>query len=183
MVELWCKIPDFPDYSISNFGRARNDDTDRLLTQCVNRAGVAYIGPSRNGKQYSRAVTPLVANAFLPPIEPPYRPDIFDTAINLDGNRTNNHVDNLMWRPLWFAVKYARQFHESKIDRDTLVVIMETGERLTSWEATLKYGLIHREIIRAARTQRLENKQVWPTWQTFQLSFLTHTITHSNRGL
>src|SRR3954463_11128186 len=107
-------IDGFPGYSISSYGRVRNDETDRILALTRNQHGVVQVGLMRDGLQYKRGVALLVARAFL---DPPAI-ETFDTPINLDGDRCNNHIDNLMWRPRWFAVKFHQQFdgHIPKIN-------------------------------------------------------------------
>ena len=78
----------------------------------------------RDGEQRHRSVPLLVAKAFIP--QPP---GPFDTPINLDGDRHNNHIHNLAWRPRWFAIKYNQQFrYPYKILFEAPVVELEHGE-------------------------------------------------------
>lgn len=46
MPEQWASIEDlgYPDYSISDRGRIRNDKTERILRTSVNKQGVVKIG-------------------------------------------------------------------------------------------------------------------------------------------
>lgn len=158
----WRSIPDFPGYSVSHEGFVRNDDHDRILKPTANQSGVAQVGLTRDKLQYKRGVALLVANAFLPP--PISEP--FNTPINLDGDRFNNHVDNLMWRPRWFAVKYHQQFHNGKLGFRKPIMEVNTKETFpTSWCAAVKYGLLDREIMIAT----LNRTYVWPTYQEFRL--------------
>ncbi len=101
MTEIWRPIEAFPGYSVSDHGRIRADKSGRILQLNLNQYGLVQVGLMREGVQYHRSVPLLVARAFL---EPPFEP--FDTPINLDGDRHNNHVDNLVWRPRWFAIRY-----------------------------------------------------------------------------
>ena len=123
-----------------------------------------------DGRQYARSVRRLVAECFL---EPPPSP-VFDTPINIDGDLTNNHADNLMSRPRWFAMKYMRQFHEDIRGRDTLVRDIATQEVITCWDAAVRYGLLWREICWRAGTQLEHHKRVWPTGHIFELALLTY---------
>lgn len=158
----WQPIPEFPGYSVSFEGRVRNDDTGRILAILVNQSGTANVGLSRDKEQHKRSLALLVAQAFLG--DP--NPDTFDTPINLDGDRTNCHVDNLMWRPRWFAVKYHQQFNHHR--RGILVPIREvhTGQSFpNSWDAATKFGLIDRDILLAVQNRTY----VWPTYQVFEI--------------
>lgn len=158
----WEPIPEFPGYSVSYAGAVRNDETDRILSPTINQNNVLQVGLVKEGTQYKRGVALLVARAFLPP---PF-PEAFNTPINLDGDRTNNHVDNLMWRPRWFAIQYHRQFYNGKRGFREPVVETNTGERFpSSWEAAIKYGLLDREIMIAT----LNMTYVWPTYQEFRV--------------
>lgn len=158
---MWEPIPEFPGYSVSDTGDVRNDDTGRILTPSPNQTGVAQVGLMRDKVQYKRGVALLVASAFLQPEN-----EAFNTPINLNGDRMDNHVDNLEWRPRWFAITYHRQFHNDLRGFRKPIVEINTGEEFpTSWDAATKYGLIDREIMLAA----LNRTYVWPTYQEFRL--------------
>lgn len=132
------------------------------MTQLRNQHGVTHVGLTKNRVQYRRSVTLLVATAFLAE----FYKETFDAPINLDGDRSNNRVENLVWRPRWFAVKYHQQFKDNT-RRGFLTPIRETktGEEFeSSWEAAIKYGLLDREILLAT----INNTYVWPTYQRFQ---------------
>lgn len=162
-MEVWRQIPEFPNYSVGDEGHVRNDATGRFLAKLVNQYGVVNVGLCRNGNQYKRSLPLLVAKAFIPKLA---QHSEFDTPINLDGDRLNNRVTNLMWRPYWFAVKYAQQFHNGERGFDVPIEDVMTGEQFkTSWEAAIKYGLLDREILIAT----LNRTYVWPTYQKFRV--------------
>jgi hypothetical protein len=157
----WVKIPEFSNYSINQRGEVRNDDLGHLMRITQNQAGVAMVGLTRDKIQYRRGVAHLVAEMFLDPH--PY--ETFTTPINLDGDRMNCRLENLMWRPRWFAVKYHKQF-EIKRPRQTPVVDIKTGEEFPDTrEAAVKYGLLDKEIFLAAKAKTY----VFPTFQEFRL--------------
>ena len=158
----WEIIPEFPGYSVSREGRVRNDDTGRILALTKNQHGLIQVGLMRDCNQYKRGVALLVANAFLPPSTI----EAFNTPINLDGDRTNNRVENLMWRPRWFAILYHRQFHNDLRGFREPIMEVRTKQRFpNSWEAAITFGLLDREILIAT----LNRTYVWPTYQEFRL--------------
>lgn len=158
----WAQIDDFPGYSISHDGRVRNDDTGRLMVLTRNQHGLIQVGLTRDKHQYKRSVVLLVAHAYLEPPTPP----AFNTPIQLDGDRSNCHAENLMWRPRWFAIKYRQQFYNGKRGFDEPIVEIHSEEYFkTSWDAAVKYGLLDREIFIAT----LNRTYVWPTYQEFRL--------------
>lgn len=158
----WMEIDDFPGYSVSDDGQVRNDSFGRAMSLSRNQQGQIKVGLVQNGEQHSRSVGVLVAAAFL---DPPF-PHHFNTVIHLDGDLSNNHADNLMWRPRWFAIKYHQQFHNGKRGYIVPVRDVDTGERFrTSWDAALKYGLLDREIMIATENRTY----VFPTSQRFEV--------------
>ncbi len=156
----WMPVSEFPGYSVSYEGEVRRDSSGRILSYKINQYGVIYIGLMRENKQYQRSVALLVASAFIPR---PYGP--MDTPIHLDGNRYNNHVDNLEWRPRWFAVKYNRQFKEP-YDNPILVPIVDIEndcEYKDSFDCAKTHGLLERDVVLSI----LNRTYAWPTYQQF----------------
>lgn len=76
------------NYSISSEGEVRNDKTNKLLT--VNKSGVVQM--SFDGKNVGRSVAKLVAEYFLPKTKPTDK-----YLAHIDGDMTNNNVNNLLW--------------------------------------------------------------------------------------
>lgn len=160
MKEEWRPIEGFPDYSVSNLGRIRADRTERLLALNENQFGVLQVGLMRGGVQYHRSVPLLVATAFIPkPSEP------FDTPINKNGDRTNNRVDNLLWRPRWFAIKYNRQFRHPFDNPITMRLIDLKSREISenSFECACRYGLLEQDIVLSV----INRTYTWPTYQEF----------------
>ena len=161
-MELWKPIELFEEYSVSSHGRIRSDKSGRILATNETQWGLVQVGLMRNGIQYHRSVPLLVAKAYIP-----IKPEAFDTPINLDGDRHNNHVDNLMWRPRWFAIKYNKQFrywaegHISSRIQDTKNDAISEN----SLECAKQYGLLEEDIIMSINMRTY----VWPTYQTFRV--------------
>lgn len=162
MKERWKQIENFEDYEVSNLGRIRSSKFGWILALNENQSGLIQVGLMRDGEQKHRSVPLLVAKAFIPQPSGP-----FDTPINLDGDRHNNCVDNLVWRPRWFAVKYNHQFrylYDESID--VPLEDLKTGEITIGSLATAKrYGLLEKDLILSI----LNNTYVWPTYQQFRI--------------
>ena len=159
-MEEWVPIDHFPGYSVSSYGRIRTDKTERILALNPNQFGVLQVGLMRDGEQRHRSVPLLVASAFIPPPG-----GAFDTPINLDGDRSNNRVENLTWRPRWFAIKYNQQFkHPYHQPITSPLVDLETDEvSPNSFECARRYGLLEQDLVESI----LNRTYVWPTYQTF----------------
>lgn len=160
MAEQWRTIENFPDYSVSNLGNVRTDKTGRILRLNENQFGLLQVGMMRDGTQFHRSVPLLVAKAFLP--EPP---EPFDTPINLNGDRHNNQVDNLAWRPRWFAIRYNQQFrYPYRNSIMSPIIDLKTRELSdNSLECAKKYGLLEEDLVFSI----LNRTYVWPTYQEF----------------
>ena len=143
-MEEWCPIDGFPDYSVSRAGEVCRNSSGRILAQKVNQYGVVYVGLMLDKEQKQRSVAKLVASTFIPR---PFGP--MDTPINLDGDRFNNHVNNLVWRPRWYAVHYNRQFRHPYAHPITGPIRdVETGDLYeNSWAAAVHNGLLERDIV------------------------------------
>lgn len=159
-MEQWRVIELFPEYSVSDHGRIRSDKSGRILALNENQYGLVQVGLMRNGEQRHRSVPLLVAKAFMP-----QSPGPFDTPINLDGDRHNNHIHNLAWRPRWFAIRYNRQFkYPSEYSIENPIVELATGEISdNSFECAKRYGLLEKDLVLSI----LNRTYVFPTFQEF----------------
>jgi hypothetical protein len=160
--EVWATISDVPGYSVSNHGDVMNNKTETLIKPQLTPQGIVYVPLYADSKTITRSVKVLVAKAFVAG-----ETDIFGTPINLDGDKTNNRVDNIVWRPLWFAVKYSRQFLHPYIHAEVGPVYdIATQDRYeTVYEVAVTNGLLFREVYRSC----FSSTRVFPTGQTFHI--------------
>lgn len=159
MEVVWRRIPEFPKYSVSNTGYVRNDETGRLMSELVNQAGVVNVGLTNQKVQYKRSVALLVAYTFIETRQHP----AWDCPINLDGDRHNNDIRNLMWRPRWFATKYFQQFNDEHISRTPVEDLTTEICYEDSWHAATTLGLLYKEVLESAYHQT----PVWPIHHQF----------------
>ncbi len=101
--ERWKDIPEFKGYQISDLGRVRSikrlDSAGRkrkgkMLNHGLNKNGYIYIILCKEGKQYNRRISALVAAAFLGHDRTKTR----DVISYKDGNKTNCKFNNLIIR-------------------------------------------------------------------------------------
>ena len=159
----WRPVEGFPGYSVSPLGQVMHDATGRVLQVRINQYGVPYVGLMRDGRQCIRSLPRLVASSYIP-----HPNEVFDTPINLDGERLNCAVDNLEWRPRWYAVQYGKQFEERYPNPiDAPVRNTDTGEVFPdSLTAACNYGVLEREVVLSV----LNRTPAWPAYQTFELA-------------
>jgi hypothetical protein len=157
-------IEDFPDYVIDRDGSVYNAKYNfSSVRSSHTREGAVKITLRRDGKAYTKSLARLVAKAHL---YNDFDPEIFNTPIHLDNDLSNNHVDNLAWRPRWFAVKYQSQYWLENV-RYAKPTIMDTQTKViyTSLiELCQEFGLLWFDIIDSC----IRGKTVFPTWKVFQ---------------
>lgn len=158
----WRPIDEFPGYSVNPLGQVRRNANQRLVAPRYNQYGVPYVGFMSNWRQHIRSLPRIVAVTFLPSPS-----EIFDTPIQIDGDRSNCRADNLMWRPRWYAVQFNNQFKERYENAlDEPVRCVHDGARFpNSLAAACRYGLLEREVVLSI----LRKKPAWPTYQFFDL--------------
>lgn len=144
MDEEWAAIHEFPNYIVSTHGRVANEITKRLIKPNHTTQGALKVGLIKNNQQYTRSVKLLVATAFVK-----RESEDFDTPIHVDGNQDNVRADNLMWRPRWFAWKYARQFINCDEYKQHGLYLHPKSSTLyeSIYEIGVTYGVLFKDVI------------------------------------
>lgn len=88
-LEIFKKIENYDNYSISNLGNVRNDKTGRILKTYIKPSGYEQVQLGR--KTIPQYVHRLVANAFIP--NPCNKPQVN----HINGVRGDNRAANLEW--------------------------------------------------------------------------------------
>jgi len=134
--EVWKKVEGFPNYSVSSYGKVRNDNTRKLLKAYDEGNGYFRVNLYNNGKEHGCLLHRLVAEAFLP------QPSKQHEVNHKDGNKENNVVENLEW-----VTRSENHIHRcrtlNKINaRKRAVICVETGIVYSSGsEASRSLGL------------------------------------------
>ena len=131
--EYWRTIPSFPKYSASNLGRIMNSTTGQILHMYVNPRGYLTLTLYRDRKQCPCAVHRLVAEAFLGGPHPGL------DVNHIDGDKTNNCVENLEWCTRLENVRHAVRTGIRPGPRRKGVRIIDTGEEFESIRACASY--------------------------------------------
>lgn len=90
--EIWLPVKDFEtSYEVSNTGKIRSFRTKQILKTYVINSGYKAIKFTVQTKRTSHLIHRLVAIAFLEKEESKF------FVNHKDGNKLNNHVNNLEW--------------------------------------------------------------------------------------
>lgn len=89
MSEIWKSIPEYPIYSISNYGNVkRNND---LIFGWVNKSGKKVIQINYNNIKKYFLLEKIVANLFID------NPNNYKYILHIDNDLLNNCCNNLRW--------------------------------------------------------------------------------------
>lgn len=116
-MEQWKTLTECADYMISNYGRMKSLKRGReiILKPSLTHDGYVKQALSINGKSVTFRVHRLVAKYFLPPKKEN------ETTINhKDGDKTNNHANNLEWANLSEQMQHAYKLGLKKPVRGTM---------------------------------------------------------------
>lgn len=160
-------IEEFPDYLVSEEGEVFTAWKKRRIRPSLTRDGAVKITLYKDGEPCTRSLARLVAKAHL---YNDHDPDVFDTPIHLDNDLRNNHVNNLMWRPRWFATKYQHQYWNENYRTSKVAVVDEQREEVygSVMDVCQKFGLLFIDVLESCNTGTF----VFPTWKTFR--FVQH---------
>lgn len=93
--EVWRSVIDFDWYDVSDYGRIRSwsgrKTLGRIMVPRTDRYGYLRINLRQNGRTFTKSVHSIVAEAFL------VRDEEGLQVNHIDGDKTNNSVENLEW--------------------------------------------------------------------------------------
>ena len=91
MEEIWKQIENYENYSVSTFGKVRNDTTGKILKGCKKSQGNYECHFTKDGIRKYFFIHRLIALAFIPNPEEKLEID------HIDNDPSNNKIENLRW--------------------------------------------------------------------------------------
>lgn len=89
-------------YGITEDGQVLNYKTKKFMKQRQDKDGYYRLSLTKEGKQYTRFIHRLLAEAFIP------NPKNLPLLNHKDENKQNNSLDNLEWCSQWYNLTYSR---------------------------------------------------------------------------
>jgi len=160
-MENWKEIKDFEGYEVSDNGRVRSLSTvkgmwGKVLEPLIAGRGYFRVALRKNNKPHFKSIHRLVAEYFIP--NPENKPQVN----HKDGDKSNNHKDNLEWCTYRENINHAidnglssvgERNGNSKLTKDQVLEIRDS--RLTYKELAELYG-VHKSTI-----NRIKNNKGW----------------------
>ena len=140
--EEWRKIKFLNNkYEVSSLGRIRNTLTGAIRKTPVGKRGYPVFSCNINGKNKLVTVHKCVAMEFILNSKPNNKIQVN----HIDGNKTNNCVENLEWVTCFENSMHARLTGLHKSDGDKAVLQIKNGEIIQEYksasEASRKTGV------------------------------------------
>lgn len=117
-------------YAISNYGNIKNLDTNRVLKLRPNHNG--YLKTNISTCRKIKTVFPhrLVAEAFIS------NPDNLPQVNHIDGDKTNNCIDNLEWRTAKENICHAYKKGLNKGNGKITYLLNSKGEKIKTFNSS-----------------------------------------------
>lgn len=145
-MEIWKNISGYPPYAVSDKGKVRNNNTRQILYTSVNKYGYVKVSLSRNGREITRLVHLLVAEAFG------IRQEGLEID-HIDGNKLNNALSNLR-----AVTRRENQSNPATTQKKAIIRVgrmpWESVEYPSVTEASRQLGIPHSDISACLRGKR-----------------------------
>lgn len=175
-MEIWKEIKNYEGlYEISSKGRVKSlarisgscVRKERLLKLNTTKDGYSFVSLSKDSKQKSFRIHRLVAEAFIP------NPDNKETVNHKDGDKSNNHIENLEWATREENIQHSYDLGlkkpmmgglngNAKLSKGDILFIRENykkGDRggFSSVALGKRFGVSHRVILLVASGKSYRN--------------------------
>ena len=132
--ENWKRIED-TSYEISDCGRLRRKGQRKLINGTLSIDGYVQV----NINKQLRRVHRLVAQAFIP------NPEDKELVDHIDGNRTNNHINNLRWVTAEENANNIHRLEQQRLSKEK----RETSKKIDNYlNEIFSLGVTKLELIR-----------------------------------
>lgn len=144
---MYKEVFGFENYIINNEGNVINKDTGKIKSHNNNTKGYLFVSLYKENKVKQLYVHRLVALYFIP------NPNNFETVNHIDGNKENNHVQNLEWCTLTDNIRHA---FRTGLNKKPDSCKKQVGERFSKTVINLQTGIFYASVREAAETYHIK---------------------------
>jgi hypothetical protein len=130
---MWIEVYGFPKYEVNRLGQIRNKETKQIKKPQKHKNGYRIVSlTDGDGKYHSKTIHKLVLMSFFPINEN----DILNGRCfvnHIDGDKTNNCIDNLEWVTRSENMCHAYKTGLLKPHNEVKVICLETMEIFNSY--------------------------------------------------
>ena len=157
---MYRSIKNFSQYQVNELGDVMSFNRGKILKPQLGSNGYLQVNLYKDGKLYSKLLHRLVAEAFIP------NPECKETVDHINGDKTDNRVENLRWATRKEQASFENHFgHSTEKEKARMRKVAKTNYQKNK-EAKLSYAKIkyqaNREAILAyqkERYQKLKNNE------------------------
>lgn len=132
-------------YDITEDGKCINKQTGHIKQTFISNSGYERVTLWNKGKQQKESIHRLVAIKYIK------NPNGYNVVNHKDGNKLNNHKDNLEWTTTSKNTKHAYQNNLINTTKTKVVQYTRNMEKIKVWnsikEASKELNLNHANIV------------------------------------
>lgn len=141
------EIEGFPGYFIEDNGRVWSEHSNKFLKPLHDTNGYLMVNLHKDGKQYSKRIHRLVAEAFIK------NPNNYDQVNHIDENKENNNINNLEWCTVSYNNNYGTHYEKC-------VSALKTAKRATKQVQCVETKQIFSSITEASNYYNMSRQNL-----------------------
>lgn len=151
----WRSVTGFPRYEVSDDGDVMNRETGKVLKPIHQSTGYSTVTLTEGKRRQSIGIHRIVANEFIP------NPESKPMVNHLDGDKSNNRLENLEWCTCSENMKHAYRIGLQKPNPGQIEQSLARSVAVRSRPVrNVETGAEYRSIAECAKAENLRHTSV-----------------------